>query len=166
MSIKKIVKEILIGATILLIATNAISYIRQPKLSTNTLPHLKLTTIDGKSINFEKYRGKPLLIHFWALWCPTCKMETSNIDIVSKEYQVVTVAVNSKDDSSIREFLQNKNVHFDVINDSDGSIASKFKVEVFPTTFIYNSDSKLLFSEVGYTSTAGLLARMSWATDR
>ncbi len=166
MSIKKIVKEISIGAIILLIVTNTISYIRQPKLSTDTLPNLTFTTIDGKGINFKNYRGKPLLIHFWASWCPTCKLESSNIDIVSKEYQVITVAVNSGDNSSIEEFLRDRDIDFDVINDSDGSIASKFMVEAFPTTFIYNSDSRLLFSEVGYTSTAGLLARMAWATNR
>jgi len=165
-TIKKVIKELSIAGIILLVVSNAISYIRQPELSTTSLPQLNLQTIDGKSIDFQKYRGRPLLIHFWASWCPTCKLETSNIDRVSKRYQVITVAVNSGDDSSIKNFLRDKNANFDVVNDSDSSIASEFGVEVFPSSFIYDGRGELLFLEVGYTSTAGLLARMAWATNR
>jgi len=47
-----------------------------------------------------------------------------------------------------------------VINDHEGKWREKFKVEVFPTVFVYDGQGKLRFAEVGYTTTAGLLARM------
>ncbi len=166
LNIKKIIKEILIASITILILSNIISYIRQPQIASDELPHLSLQTIEGKNINLEEYKGKPLLIHFWATWCPTCKLETNNIQRVSKEYQVITIAVNSGDTQSIKEFMKQKNAQFDVIHDTDSTLASQFSVEVFPTSFIYDKNSKLLFSEVGYTSTAGLLARMAWATNR
>jgi thioredoxin-related protein len=51
-------------------------------------------------------------------------------------------------------------LNFRVLNDREGKWASKFKVEAYPTTFIYDAKGKLKFTEVGYTTTAGLLARL------
>jgi thioredoxin-related protein len=56
--------------------------------------------------------------------------------------------------------MKKHQLHFKVLNDYDGSWAKRFNVTVFPTTFIYDSSGELRFSEVGYTTTAGLLARM------
>jgi len=160
------VKEILIIAIIIFILSNLISYMRQPQMTSQNLPQLNLQTIEGKNIDFETYKGKPLLVHFWATWCPTCKLETSNIESLSQKYQVITIAVNSGEIATIKNFMKQKDAHFDVIDDKDGTLATQFDVEVFPTSFIYNAQGTLLFSEVGYTSTAGLLARMAWAKER
>jgi hypothetical protein len=51
-----------------------------------------------------------------------------------------------------------------VINDSSGFISSEFNIAAFPTTFIYDKEKNLVFSEVGYTSTLGLWLRMLWAS--
>jgi len=161
-----IIKEVIIWGLVLLVVSNIISYLRKPQLKDDSLPSLTLETIEGKKINFKEYRGKPLLIHFWATWCPTCKLETSNINTVSKEYPVVTIAVNSGSDEQIREFMKSKEASFDVIHDRENRLTQDFSVEAFPTTFIYNAKGKLVFSEVGYTSTAGLLGRMAWAENK
>ena len=50
----------------------------------------------------------------------------------------------------------------EIINDTDGVWAKQFRVEAYPTTFIYNPEGELKFTDVGYTSTAGLLARFEW----
>ena len=78
----------------------------------------------------------------------------------------MTIAVNSGDDEEIKKFMQSKEASFDVIHDRESKLAQNFYVEVFPTTFIYNAEGKLVFSEVGYTSTAGLVARMAWAKSK
>ncbi len=74
----------------------------------------------------------------------------------------MTIAVQSGSDSEIKAFLEEKEAGFDVINDEEGELYKRFSVEVFPTTFIYDGKGKLIFSEVGYSTTAGLLARMAW----
>ena len=58
--------------------------------------------------------------------------------------------------------MQEKGLSFKVLNDKDGEWGRVFKIEVFPTTFIYDAKGELRFTEVGYTSTAGLLARLEW----
>jgi thiol-disulfide isomerase/thioredoxin len=119
------------------------------------LPKIEVKLLDGSSYSIKE--GKPLVIHFWATWCPTCKLEVSNIQAVSEHYDVLTIAVNSGD---IKKYMGNSTLTCRVVNDLEGKLAKQFHVEAFPTTFIYNGKGKLKFTEVGYTTTAGLLARL------
>ena len=159
MKIKKWIKEILIGAVALFILSNIISYIRKPDLDSLQLPIATVQLVDGSSYTLKE--GKPVIVHFWATWCPTCKLEAANIDRVSQKYEVLTVAVNSGDDEKITRYLKERGLSFRVLNDRKGSWAEKFRVQAFPTTFIYDAKGELKFTEVGYTTTAGLLARIA-----
>jgi len=157
-NIKSIIKEIVIGAILLFIFTNIISYIRKPELSSTQLPQLKVKLLDGSYYSPKK--GKALVVHFWATWCPTCKLEASNIEAISKKYDVLSIAVNSGDNAKIKAYMTQRDLSFKVVNDSDGKLATQFNVEAYPTTFIYDARGELKFTEVGYTSTIGLFARM------
>jgi len=158
--IRSTIKEITIALVLLFIVSQLISYIRAPDLGSNQLPQIKATLIDGTT--FSTRKGKPLLIHFWAISCPACKLEAPNIETVSKEYDVLTIAVNSGSDEAVRTYMKEHGLDFNVLNDRDGVWSKKFKIEVFPTTFIYDAKGTLRFTEVGYTTTAGLLARLEW----
>ena len=159
-NLKSIVREISIALLLMFILSNIISYLRQPELASTQLPKIEAQLLDGSLFSVEK--GKPLLLHFWAVWCPTCKLEALNIEAVSKKYNVLTVAVNSGSDAEVKAYMQEHSLSFKVINDIDGAWAKQFKVEAFPTTFIYDKKGELQFTEVGYTTTAGLLARFEW----
>jgi len=157
-NLKKILKELLTTVMMLLIISNVMSYLRKPTLDSNLLPTQTFQLIDGASYTAQK--GKPLLIHFWATWCPTCKLEASNIERLSKKYEVLSIAVNSGDDAKVQHYMDEKSLDFKVCNDKNAFLAKQFHVEAYPTTFIYDANATLRFTEVGYTSTAGLLARM------
>ncbi len=158
--IRSTLKEITIALVLLFIVSQLISYIRAPDLGSNQLPQIEATLIDGTTFGTRK--GKPLLIHFWAISCPACKLEAPNIETVSKEYDVLTIAVNSGSDEAVRTYMKEHGLGFKVLNDRDGVWSKKFKIEVFPTTFIYDAKGTLRFTEIGYTTTAGLLARLEW----
>ena len=158
--IKSTLKEISIALVLLFILSNIISYIRQPELGSTQLPQIEVQLVDGSTFQVEK--GKPLIIHFWATSCPACKLEAPNIETVSKEYDVLSIAVNSGSDENVKEYMQEHGLSFKVLNDADGAWATEFNIEVYPTTFIYDAKGKLRFTEVGYTTTAGLFARLEW----
>ena len=90
-------------------------------------------------------------------------MEAANVDAVAKRYQVLTVANNSGTDEEIRRYLEKKGVSYPVYNDTDGRWSRAFHLSAFPTTLIYDSHGKLKYTDVGYTTTAGLRARMKMA---
>ena len=159
-NLKKILKELLIGAIILFVLSNVISYIRKPDLESTTFPLTKTELIDGSYFETRKMEGKPLIVHFWATWCPTCKLEAPNIQELSTKYEVLTIAVQSGTDDALKKYMQENRYDFRVINDSHGNWAEVFKIGAFPTTFIYDAQHELSFTEVGYTTTAGLLLRM------
>ncbi|DAB41291.1 MAG TPA: protein disulfide oxidoreductase [Sulfurovum sp. UBA12169] len=159
-NIKKILKEAIIVMSVVFVAGNVISFLRKPSLPSDRLPNMQSRLIDGSILNQDDVLKKPLIVHFWGTWCPTCKLEASNIQAVSKKYRVLSIAVNSGSDEQIKQYMNEKDLNFKVINDNEGKWKAAFNVEVFPTTFIYDSKGKLQFTEVGYTTTAGLLARM------
>ena len=161
MNTKKILKELAIGVTLVFVISNVMSYIRSPNLDSNTLPKIEATLLNGETFTFHK--GKPLVIHFWADWCKVCKAEANNIESISEDYEVLTVAVQSGNSDKVKTYMKHKNLTFKVLNDENGEFAKKFKVEAFPTTFIYDGNGELKFTEVGYTTTAGLLARLAMA---
>jgi thiol-disulfide isomerase/thioredoxin len=162
-NVKKILKEVAIMALMVLVVTNVLSYLRKPDLAESHLTTIKTLLISGEQFDAAAFEGKPLLIHFWATWCPTCKAEADNIQRLSKYYEVVTFAVKSGDDNALTTYMNGRAFDYKVINDEDGQWAKQFNIEAYPTTFIYDSSGEISFSEVGYTSTLGLLLRIWWS---
>ena len=150
--LKHYIKEILSFILILTILANLISYYKAIDLNKNKL-NIKNITLNEK----------PILIHFWSTWCPTCKMEAANIQTISESFNVLTIAVNSGDDDNIKEYLNKNDLNFRFINDKDGYYSNKYNISVFPTTLIYDKNKNLIFSDVGYTTTFGLWLRMWWS---
>lgn len=157
---KKYIKEFVTFLLLLIVATNLLSYYRSFNLNNKALDENTIGLLESKGVEFPD--NQAVLIHFWATWCPVCGVEASNIESVSKNYKVITIAVKSKQ-AEIQKYMKEKKLSYTVISDTDGSLASKFKVSVFPTTFIYTKEKKLQFSDVGYTSTVGLYLRMFFA---
>lgn len=158
--IKKIIKETLSMVVIIFVLSIVVNYFRAPKLDSNALPAINATLIDGSTWSSQESK-KPIVIHFWATWCKVCKLEASNIDTLAKEANVITIAVSSGSDREVNAFMKERELSYRVINDKDGTLSREFKIEAFPTTFIYNSKGELSFTETGYTTTAGLKARLS-----
>jgi len=157
--IKKYLKEGVVFIVMLTIAMNAMSYYRSIDLNKENLDIKNFKLLNNTEYSLPK--NKAILVHFWAIWCPTCKFEASNIEKISKDYEVITIAVQSGTKEEIQKYLDENNLTFKVVNDEDGSYSRKFNIKAFPTTLIYDKDGNQKFSEVGYTTTAGLYSRMA-----
>ncbi len=157
-SIKAILKEVAITLLMIFVITIGLNYIRKPNTDSR-LPDIKLKSIDNQEVSLIK--KEPLVLHFWATWCPTCKFEASNIqNLKDSGIRVITIAVNSGSSKAIEKFIKERGYDYLVVNDYSGELAKRFNVTAFPTTFIYNSNGDLEFSEVGYSTTVGLKARV------
>lgn len=159
--IKKFLKEILKYIVLLVIVLNIVSYYKSIDLNKEKLDIKTFTLIDGSEFNVQN--DKPILINFWATWCPVCKLEESSIEKISKDFQVVTIATQSGSNAEVKEYLNKNNLSFIVVNDEDGTLAQRFNIKAYPTTFIYDKNQNLKFSEVGYSSYFGLYLRLLWS---
>ena len=159
--IKKFLKEVLKYIVLLVIVLNIVSYYKSIDLNKEKLDIKTFTLIDGSK--FILQNDKPILINFWATWCPVCKLEESSIEKISKDFQVVTIATQSGSSAEVKEYLNKNNLSFIVVNDEDGTLAQRFNIKAYPTTFIYDKNQNLKFSEVGYSSYFGLYLRLLWS---
>ncbi|MFA5233890.1 MAG: protein disulfide oxidoreductase [Sulfurimonas sp.] len=154
----KYIKEILLFVLVMTIFANALSLYRSNDLNKESLNISSVVLLNNTSYALPK--NEPILIYFWATWCPTCKAEAPNIQTISKSNNVLTIAIKSGNDLEIEEYLKSRNLNFRVLNDMDGRMANKLGVSVFPTTIIYDKNGEVFFSDVGYTTTLGLWLRM------
>jgi thiol-disulfide isomerase/thioredoxin len=158
----KYIKEIILFVLVMTIFANALSLYRSNDLNKEALNISSVLLLNNTSYALPK--NEPILIHFWATWCPTCKAEAPNIQTISENYNVLTIAVNSGSDLEIEEYIKSRNLNFMVVNDTDGKMANKVGISVFPTTIIYDKNGEVFFSDVGYTTTLGLRLRMFLAS--
>ena len=159
--VRKYLKEIILFFVFITILTNIISIYKSTDLNKSALQNVNIDLLYTNNYSYPK--NKPILIHFWATWCPTCKLEASNIQTISENFEVLTIAVNSGDNNDLKKYMHEHNLNYKVYNDINGFFASEFKITAYPTTFIYDKNKELVFSEVGFTSTFGLWIRMWWA---
>ena len=122
--IKSFFKELFLGIVALAIVANLISYLRKPSLDSTLLPELRVSLIDGTQ--FTPLTNKPLLLHFWATWCPTCRTEASNIQSVSEKYEVLTIAIKSGNNKRLKAYMKENNLDFRVVNDNNAKWSKKF----------------------------------------
>ncbi len=142
-----------------------INYWRAPSVNNTeqTIPSLTGLTLQGKPVPSLLKPGTPLVLHFWGTWCPVCRLEASNFNRIATRYRLLSIAVQSGSDKDVKAWMKKHDIRYPVLNDPAGTLAKRFGVTVFPTTFIYGSDGKLKSIETGYTSTLGLLIRLNLA---
>lgn len=124
-----------------------------------TAPVFELYNVNGESVRISDYRGKTVLINFWATWCPPCIVEMPAIEQVFQEYQgeLVVLAVNiSEPKDTVRQFVDEYDLTFEVLLDPGGMIERLYRVRGYPTTFIIDETGKVEVRHEGYMTEARL----------
>jgi peroxiredoxin len=150
---------------LLLLVFIALKTYMQRNLVQGTAPPVEGMLLSGQPINIQSYKGQPVLLHFWATWCPVCKLEKNSINAISKDHAVITVAMNSGNELEVKTYLQEHNLTFPVIVDEHGMLAKQFGVQGVPTSFVIDPNGNIAFTEVGYTTNWGLRFRLWLAQD-
>ena len=159
--LKHYLKELVILCVFAIIATNANSILRSPNLVSNKLPQLNLELIEQKTFQSSNSEGS-LVLYFWGSWCSVCSFQSPVISDLSKTVKVLSFAVNSGTNRQIQAYLKQNQYSFPTYNDRQNIWSKTFKVNAYPTLFIFDKKGKLRFSEVGYTSYWGLRLRLLW----
>lgn len=163
MKLDKKVYRWAIELILILVIISAVRFWQQRDVVSGIAPNISGVMLNGDSFDLYKNKTRPLLVHFWATWCPVCSLEQSNIENISKDNFIVTVSMQSGDDNELREFMKNEKLSFNVINDENGALSKLYNIRGVPVSFIINKDNKIEFIEVGYTTEIGLRLRLWWA---
>ncbi len=115
-------------------------------------PDFTLVDLDGRAIRLSDLRGEPVLLNFWATWCPPCRAEMPELARVAGEQQgnVRVVGVNLQGEpGEVRSFAAQAGVHFPILLDRDLAVAHNYLVRAIPTTYFLDRDGVIRDVQVG-----------------
>ena len=134
---------------------------QQRDMPEGSAPLLQGMTLEGHPYALPAHPAKPVLVHFWATWCPICRTDQGTIDAIAHDYpDTVTVAMQSGSRDAVMRHVKDANLGFRVVNDPEGRISHAWGVNAVPASFIVAPDGRIRFIEVGYTTEIGLRIRL------
>ena len=116
-------------------------------------PALALKDLDGRLHRLSDYRGKVVLINFWATWCEPCRDEMPSIQELKKRLEgkpFVVLAVNlDEPESRIRKFLSQMKLDFTILLDPEKKAAKAWEARILPASFVAGPDGRIRYSLLG-----------------
>ena len=112
----------------------------------------KLTDAQGKAHRLADYRGKWLIVNFWATWCPPCLEEIPDLVAIKearKDVEVIGVAMEFQDTKQVLQFAEGMFVNYPIVLGDRQVSDSVGRVDGLPTTFIFDPQGKLAKRHVG-----------------
>jgi cytochrome c biogenesis protein CcmG, thiol:disulfide interchange protein DsbE len=112
-------------------------------------PDFALVDFAGKKRGLRDFRGKPVLLNFWASWCGPCRMEMPDLARAADKYQgkveFLGVNLTQRDAPEVAQaFLQENHVHYPNLQDVAGEAADHYRIMVIPTSFLIDKNGKLV----------------------
>ena len=119
-------------------------------------PSFVAPKVGGQLVSLENYKNKPLVLNFWASWCPPCRDETPGMERIWRKYEdqgVVILGINVQDgEKEAQRYISEFGVTFSNALDLDGSITVDYGVTGLPVTFFIDNDSVVTGRWVGSIS--------------
>ncbi len=115
-------------------------------------PDFELVSLSGETFQLEDYRGKPVLLNFWATWCAPCRLEMPAFQSRYEEHagELAIVAVNNAESpSDVQAFVDELGLTFDILLDPDAAVQRLYLVRGYPTSFLLDADGIIRVQHVG-----------------
>src|SRR3972149_5715772 len=107
-----------------------------------------LKDLDNKRISLKNYRGKVVMLNFWATWCTPCRLEMPSMEKLHRQFKdtgfvVLAVAAGGKAEG-VSAFVKEYHITFYTLLDTDQGVAEEYKVWALPTTYFINAEGKII----------------------
>ncbi|MCK5002297.1 MAG: TlpA family protein disulfide reductase [Gammaproteobacteria bacterium] len=118
-------------------------------------PNFVLNDMDEYEYDFSEYRGKVVLLNFWATWCPPCKREMPSMERVYQNHQdddFTVIGVNQMEDGDrIFAFTGSLDLRptFNILLDTDSRVSQAYNVRGLPTTYLIDKKGRVRYRAVG-----------------
>lgn len=147
-------KEIAIGGFALLLV-GAVAFLWFSPSGMKEAPAFTVSTLDGRQVDLDTYRGRPLLVTFWATTCPGCVKEIPHLVELHEELgpqglSVLGIAMAYDPPAQVQEMVKRKAIPYTIALDTDGSAAQAFGgVQLTPTSFLINPQGRIVKQKLG-----------------
>ena len=152
----KFLKLFNILALLILFSVSATAQVKEG----DNAPNFTLKNLDGKEISLNQFRGKHVLINFWATWCGPCKIEMPSLEALYERFKdrnFVLLAISNDmfGANIVKPFVKAHNINFPVLLDQRLKVSNAFGVVSLPTTFMIDPQGKII---------GALFGAEDWAT--
>ena len=144
---------------LLLLILAAVQWWQARNLVKGAAPPLLGHLTDGSPYQLDVAEG-PFLVHFWASWCPVCRLEQDSVAGIAADMPVITVATTSGSADEIAAYLREEGRVMPVLVDEDGEIARSWGVSGVPATFVVNTAGDVSHAGMGYATELGMRLRL------
>jgi thiol-disulfide isomerase/thioredoxin len=111
---------------------------------------IRLTDLNGKEVDLSDFEGKTIFINFWATWCRPCIQEMPSIAALQAQLEGKNIEfffASDEEVDKIQKFMESRNMTLNFVRlENQESLG----IQALPTTFIFNGEGNLVYSEVGY----------------
>ena len=152
----------------------------QTSLIGKPAPDFVLQDVSGKTVALSSFKGKPLLINFWATWCGPCKIETPWLIELQKEYaskgfEVIGISTEGEDlkpddkegfdrqKAAIAKFIKEEHMQYPVLVNGDSLVGPYGGLDAMPTSVYVNPEGKVVAVQLGITSKEDMEANIKKA---
>jgi len=113
-----------------------------------------LTNMQGEQVSLSQYRGKVVILNFWATWCPPCREEMPSMERLYQKYKdqglvILAVSADENGKKAVSQFLQKTPYSFPILLDSDNVAQNAYGVFRFPESFIIDRNGMVIKRIIG-----------------
>ncbi len=149
----------LFGLFALMLCATSISAAELKVLPQRAAPSLILPALNGGTVDLKAYRGRVVLVNFWAVWCPPCRKEMPSMNrlmarMASQPFTILGVN-EGETPEEINAFLKQIPVNFPILLDAEGEQLKPWQVFAFPTSYVVDKQGRLrlgLFGSIEWDS--------------
>ena len=122
-------------------------------------PEWKLTDLNGKLVKLSDFRGKVLILDFWATWCAACRVEIPHFVELQKQYgnkglTVIGVSLDEQCPEVVKKFVKQFGVNYPIVTGNEKVAEAYGGIEGIPTTFVIDREGRIVGSHIGYNDKA------------
>ncbi len=110
-----------------------------------------LMELNGNTWTLKEQRGKVVLVNFWATWCPPCRKEMPDLEMLYRQFKdqgLVILAISDEVESKVRPFVAEQKVTYPILLDPGRKVNDIFQIEGIPKTFVYDRNGKLVAQSI------------------
>lgn len=111
-------------------------------------PNFELTTMDGETVKLTDFRGKRVMLNFWATWCGPCRAEMPDMQKFYEDEDVEILAVNltasqSGEKEKIPKFTDEYGITFPILLDENSDVSTLYQIQPIPTSYLIDSEGRI-----------------------
>jgi peroxiredoxin len=146
---KILLYPILLASLLLVLLGNGVQAEETTRASNFTL-----NSLQGEEISLDQYKGKYLLVNFWATWCGPCKMEMPSLEALyqrfkTEEFDILAISNDMFGKTVVEPYIKANNLSFTILLDNQLKVSYQFGVVSLPTTFLIDPQGNIIGAKQG-----------------